>query len=179
MTKAATIHQLDQLDERLAELFSKLEAYDDTQLNHQPSDGGWSVLQVLHHLILAESASLGYIKKKLSFNPALGKAGFRSAWRLFVVDFYFRMPTKFKAPKGVDREALPDRSEFIATKVKWEAQRKTLRQTLAHLPEDRFDRALYKHPFAGKMTLRQMLQFFGLHMKRHQKQINRVLREAA
>lgn len=179
MTKAATIRQLDELDKGLARLFGELEAYDDTQLNHRPSDGGWSVLQVLHHLILAETASLGYIEKKLSFKPTLEKAGLRSEWRLFVVDFYFRMPIKFKAPKGVDREALPDRSDFKTTKEQWEAQRKLLRQTLSHLPEEQFNRELYKHPFAGKMTLRQMLQFFDMHIKRHQKQINRVLREAA
>ena len=89
------------------------------------------------------------------------------------------MPTKFKAPKGVDRSALPDESVFETTRKQWEAQRQELRHYLSHLPEERFDRELYKHPFAGKMTLRQMLKFFGMHIKRHQKQINRVLKEAA
>ncbi len=178
MTKAATLHQLDRLDQQLSALFRKLEPYDATQLNHRPADGGWTVLQVLHHLILAETASLGYVQKKLSFNPTLEKAGARATWRLFVVDFYFRMPTKFKAPKGVDRSALPDESDFESTRKQWENQRKALRHYLSHLPEERFDRELYKHPFAGKMTLRQMLKFFGMHIKRHQKQINRVLKEA-
>ncbi len=178
MTKAATLKQLDRLDQELSALFRELEPYEDSRLNYCPADGGWSVLQVLHHLILAETASLGYVQKKLSFNPALEKAGARAAWRLFVVDFYFRMPTKFKAPKGVDRAALPDESGFESTREQWETQRKALRQYLSHLPEDRFDRELYKHPFAGKMTLRQMLQFFGMHIKRHQKQIKRVLKEA-
>ncbi|MEQ8703575.1 MAG: DinB family protein [Phaeodactylibacter sp.] len=177
MTKATTLAQLDQLDQELSRLFRQLERYDNAPLNQQPTDGGWTVLQVLHHLILAEEASVGYIQKKLSFNPVLEKAGFRAAWRLFVVDFYFRMPLKFKAPKGVDREALPEHADFESTKAQWESQRRALRKYLSHLPDAQFDRELYKHPFAGKMSLRQMLQFFGMHIKRHQSQINRVLKE--
>lgn len=179
MTKASTLAYLDQLDQDLAALFEKLEIYDASHLNKRPADGGWSALQVLHHLILAETASLGYVKKKLSFNPVLDKAGLRAAWRLFVVDFYFRLPIKFKAPEGVDSNALPEKSDMAPTKGQWQAQRQQLRQFLSHLSEEHFDRELYKHPFAGKMTLLQMLRFFRMHIKRHESQIDRVLKEVA
>jgi|AntRauTorckE5430_2_1112549.scaffolds.fasta_scaffold01753_3 uncharacterized damage-inducible protein DinB len=177
MTKAATLAKLDQIDQKLHQLLTQLEKHPDLVLNQPPSDGGWSVLQVLHHLIIAEYASLGYVKRKISFDPKLENAGFRAAWRLFLVNFYFWLPIKIKAPKGVDRSALPDTSDLSTTVAQWRTQRKELRQYLQELPDTWFNKELYKHPAAGKMSLRQMLQFFGSHVKRHKSQINRVLKE--
>ena len=179
MTKAVTINQLDLLDKELDELFTKLKNFDNSALNQKPADGGWSVIQVLHHLILAEGGSARYIKKKLSFNPKLGKAGFMAAWRLLVVNVSFMLPIKYKAPKGVGDESLPGSAELETTRATWQAQREELRQLLSELPDTYFDKELYKHPLAGKMSLNQMLKFFRVHIRRHQPQINRLLKKAS
>ena len=179
MTKAAALNQLYRIDQELEALFRQLAAYDEAALNQRPADGGWSVMQVLHHLILAESASLAYVRKKLSFKPALKPAGFRAAWRVMVVKAYFKMPVRFKAPKGVDDAALPERSEYTQTERQWRNSREELKKYLLHLPDTYFGREVYKHPFAGRMSLRGMLEFFGMHVRRHRQQINRVLKEVA
>lgn len=176
MTKAATLARLDKIDLELSRLLHKLEKHPDPVLNQPPADGGWSVLQVLHHLIIAERASFDYVKKKLSYGPVLENAGFLAAWRLFLIKFYFWLPIKIKAPEGVDSRVLPETSDLATTVAQWKTQRRELRQYLAALPDAQFSKEVYKHPAAGKMSLRQMLQFFGAHVNRHETQINRVLK---
>ncbi len=169
MTRAAALYQLERIDQELDALFRQLAAYDNATLNQRPADGGWSVMQVLQHLLLAETASLAYVRKKISFKPALKKAGFRAAWRVLVVKAYFRMPVRFKAPKGVDDAALPEEADYAETEQQLRNSRAALKKYLLQLPDAYFDREVYKHPAAGRMSLRGMLEFFGMHVRRHRR----------
>ena len=169
--------RLKKMDQRLESLLDQLSSYDHTQLNRQPADGGWSALQVMNHLILAEEGSLKYVKKKLSFDPKLEKAGFFSAWRIFLLDFFFKLPFKYKAPPGVGNDALPAESDFKEVSERWRSGRKALREYLDSLSPDLLKMSIYKHPFAGRMSLEGMVQFFDGHFERHRKQIVRVVRE--
>ncbi|NBC08058.1 MAG: hypothetical protein GVY26_12770 [Bacteroidetes bacterium] len=178
MSKTATLQELDRIDQVLQAHLNRWGEYTDEQLNERPPDGGWSPLQVMHHLILAEGGSLGYVKKKLSFQPRLSKLGFGDRFRAFMLNFYLVLPFKFKAPKGVGDEALPERSTFEETQGEWLQVRAELRAYLEGLPEGHFSKSLYKHPFAGRMSLKGMLQFFGSHVERHAAQIDRSLKPA-
>lgn len=178
MSKTATLQELDRIDQALQAHLHRWGQYTDDQLNEPPPGGGWSSLQVMHHLILAEGGSLGYVKKKLSFQPQLSKLGAGDRWRAFMLKFYLALPFKFKAPKGVGDEALPDRSTFEETQRQWLQVRTELRAYLEGLPENHFSKSLYKHPFAGRMSLQGMQQFFGSHVERHAAQIDRTLKQA-
>jgi hypothetical protein len=50
-----------------------------------------------------------------------------------------------------------------------------MKSYLEDLPEHIFDKELYKHPFAGRVTIRGMVDFFGGHLERHAKQIDRTI----
>ncbi|MCB0550237.1 MAG: DinB family protein [Phaeodactylibacter sp.] len=176
---ASLDQRLKKIDQRLQGLLDELSAYDNEALNRKPADGGWSALQVMHHLLLAEEGSVKYVKKKLSFNPELSAAGFSSSWRAFLLNFYFILPFKFKAPPGVGDDALPARSDFQEVSERWRSSRKALREYLESLPEELFQKSIYRHPFAGRMSLEGMVQFFEGHFERHRKQIGRVLAEVA
>lgn len=170
-------HRLKKIDQRLQGLLDELSSYDNETLNRKPADGGWSALQVMHHLILAEEGSVKYVKKKLSFNPDLQTAGFSSAWRAYLLNFYFTLPFKFKAPPGVGDGVLPEKSDFKEVSGRWLASRKAMREYLESLPEDMFRKSIYRHPFAGRMSLEGMVKFFDGHFERHRKQIGRVVAE--
>ena len=178
MSKTATLQELDRIDRVLQGHLNRWGQYTDEQLNERPPDGGWSPLQVMHHLILAEGGSLGYVKKKLSAQPPLNKLGVGDRFRAFMLQFYLALPFKFKAPRGVGDEALPGRSTFGETQKQWLQVREELRAYLERLPESRFSKSLYKHPFAGRMSLKGMLEFFGSHVERHAAQVDRVLKPA-
>lgn len=163
------------LEQERRELLVLLQVRSDEELNRVPGPGQWSAIQVMHHLIISEELSLGYIRKKLSFKPALIKAGFSEKFRRLLLKIYLGLPFKFKAPKGVDDEALPVFASFSETAKRWEAIRSDLAGFLEGVAPDLLDKELYKHPAAGKMTLNGMLDFYLAHFRRHREQILRML----
>lgn len=167
---------LDQLDKALESLLDYLKDFPETQLNAKPNPEAWSALQICHHLLVAENLSLQYLRKKLSFNPKLPPVSMATKMRIRLLKTYLNTPMKFKAPENVGTEILPETSSFAEVKTMWQNNRQELRAFLKSLPKDIFDKEVYKHPFAGKLSLQGMLIFFEEHFNRHLKQIQRTLR---
>ncbi|MEM9886571.1 MAG: DinB family protein [Bacteroidota bacterium] len=171
----ATEKKLDTLDSELRDLLKDLEGYSETTLNKKPTEEAWSVFQVMHHLILTERASLQYVKKKLSFNPPLKKAGIGAKFRSVLVNTYLQSPIKRKAPEQFAGDYLPDHTTFWEVVKAWKTDREELRNYLSELPKDLFYKEVFKHPFVGRLTLGQMLSFFQKHYERHHRQIYNTL----
>lgn len=163
------------LEEERGGLLSLLQVRTDEELNHKPGPGKWSAIQVMHHLIISEELSLGYVRKKLSFQPDLKKAGFTEGIRRLVLRVYLGLPFKFKAPKGVNDEALPSHVPFEDTVRRWDAIRSELAGFMEGVAPGLADKELYKHPLAGRLTLQGMLEFYLTHFRRHREQIIRTL----
>lgn len=89
-----------------------------------------------------------------------------------------KLPVKFKAPKMVGDDVLPDTADYGETKRRWQKERAALRAFLESLPEGQFRQEAYRHPRAGRMSIMGMIQFFDTHVQRHRGQVERVLREA-
>lgn len=169
--------RLDQLDKKLNLLFEELKDYSEAQLNRKPRSDKWSVIQVMHHLLLAETKSSNYLQKKLSFNPELKNAGFQSWCRKQGLKFFLWAPFKWKAPTGIAEENLPDNAGFWDTVKQWKEQRIKLREYLDTLPADIFKKEVYKHPRAGRMDIGGMLGSFDWHFNRHRKQIKKIVKD--
>lgn len=161
--------------QQVEQLLAQLTDSDDTILNMAAMDGGWSAIQVVHHLILIEEFSLQYVRKKLSFNPKLEIPGPDSWVRLQLLKTYLKTSFKFKAPENVSDKNLPGFTSLAETKKRWLAIRQEWTKFLEDLPDDLLDKAVYKHPFAGRFGWLGMLKFFQYHFERHQKQIYRTM----
>ena len=170
-----TTQRLRKLEASLNDLFQELSAYSDETLNTKPAPGKWSALQTMYHLLLAEGYAQRYVAKKLSFNPELKKAGIGDWWRSLLLRFYLHAPFKFKAPAAVAEENLPTDKTLSETQALWLKQRRELVDQLKSYPTELFTKSLYKHPFAGRLTLDDMLMFYQDHFDRHRKQIERTL----
>lgn len=168
--------RLDKLDASLKNLLKELEPYSEIKLNEKPNEQSWSVFQIMHHLMQSEYFSQAYVEKKLSFNPRLKKAGLVAGFRRVALNAYLASPLKLKAPALVG-DNLPEYSTFWEIAKKWKEQRMKLRNYLQELPEDLYDKEIYKHPFAGRLTLDGMLSFFQQHFDRHSNQMMRTLRK--
>ncbi len=166
--------QLRALDLELNALLEELKHYSEDQLNRRPAENKWSILQVIHHVMMVEAAGYRYIKKKLSFEPELKKAGIPSFLRRQALLLYLRTPLRRKAPKAVGDGALPERSSFWETAKEWKQLRSDIRDYLGELPESHFDKSIYKHPAIGRVSLSGMLAFYRGHFQRHRKQIRRI-----
>ena len=163
--------KLQELENQTVRLLDQLLPYNDDELTRQPTEGSWSVNQVLTHLILSERKSLLYVKKKLSFNPALPPSDIFSNLRSQLLRIALLLPFKYRAPKSVQINDAVGLKGFHLLRQEWLADRDDLNEYLMSLDEDLLDLQIYKHPYAGRLTPLQMVVFFTHHLRRHESQI--------
>ncbi len=156
-------------------LLTALAPLGDDLLNRKPAEGGWSAIQTLHHLILVEENALAYTRKKLSFNPPLEKAGLNAWTRSLLLRVLLRSTIKFKAPKSAGNERLPDRATFAETEAQWQKIRKEWIEFFEKMPDEFANKAVFKHPRAGRISWLQTIDFFKTHFERHQRQAYRAI----
>jgi len=164
---------------QVEDLLTEISALGDTALNKRPPGGGWSVVQVMHHLIISEEQSLRYVQKKLSFNPKLNDSGLMEWLRARTLWFYLNVPIKFKAPPMVGDENLPEFATLEDTRERWLKIRGDWAGYLDKMPPEVAGKAVYRHPIAGRLGWAGMFTFFTTHLTRHLKQIRRTLRQTA
>lgn len=167
--------ELQELDKSLNQLLQELTAYSHEEQNQRPADGGWSAMQVMHHLLLSETLSMKYCQKKLSFEPTLKKAGIITTARAMFVRYYLLSPFKFNAPPLLNTSALPTESTLSEVAQQYRAQREAFAQFLVDLPEQYLDKEVYKHPFGGRLSISGMMGFFTAHFQHHRKQALRAI----
>ena len=82
---------------------------------------------------------------------------------------------KIKAPDSIDMWKIREAMSLEELKTKWDE----LRKNLISFIEDQYPRfgkhLAFRHPFAGRMTMYQMLIFMNDHMNHHQKQMRKIL----
>ncbi len=175
MQKSKLLQKYTAYEREVEILLRQMEAYNDEQLNRLPVKGGWSAMQVAHHLLLVESLALRYVQKKLGFQPVLKKAGAVEWLRLWALLVYLNTPLRFKAPDAVGEQHLPASITLAQTQQQWADVRTAWRSFLAQMPEELCDKAVFRHPFVGRLSWAGMFSFFRAHLKRHRKQLQRVL----
>ncbi len=175
--RTAILQKYQHYDARVSAYLDKLAAYSDVQLNTPPAEGGWSPIQVLHHLLLVEEGTLAYVRKKLSFNPLLEKIGLANYWRHFLLTVFIETPLKFKAPAGISGPNLPEFATLAETRARWEKARRDWAVFFGELPEELLDKQVFKHPFVGRLGWRQTVVFLDGHFRRHRRQIGRGILE--
>ena len=166
--------QFTQLEDERKQLFSELKNYDDDLLNKKPAPGKWSVAEVIAHLITAEEMSLKYLMKKTQDTSLAKPEGLKNKWRWLLVKIVFSANLKYKAPEIVEPKS--DYESLANLETHWTKVRLQTLSVLTKLSDDELNKELWKHAVAGKMNLHHMVQFFGIHFRRHRKQIERTLK---
>jgi DinB superfamily len=142
-------------------------------LNRAPAPGRWSALQVLHHVVTAEALTLGYIRKKMQAGLALEQAGPASRLRLLVLQVTLALPLRIKAPATTGD--VPAESELEALRARWDDVRRDLGVLVESFPPELLDRLVFRHPYAGRMTLAHALGTLEAHLDHHIPQVERAL----
>ena len=143
-------------------------------LQKRPSPENWSVVQLVNHLILAEEMSLAYIQKKYPAVESVPLEGLKQKLAMKAMKLAQRSSKKFKAPGPVGQPE--ENSTMEELQQKWKKVQDELATFLENYPEKYVKRLLYKHPFAGRLTLGQMMQVHVYHIERHHAQIERILK---
>ncbi len=174
--KASILQKNAAYRRRTAALLDHIAVYGDEQLNRLPASGGWSAMQVVHHLLLVDTLALRYVQRKLGFEPVLQRAGMAERLRLWRLWIYLHAPLKFKAPEAVSEQRFPSFATLADTRRQWEQVAAAWQAFLEALPEDLCDKAVYRHPFVGRLSWGGLFVFLRWHLERHARQMFRTLR---
>ncbi|MBP6183586.1 MAG: DinB family protein [Saprospiraceae bacterium] len=160
------------------EIHNHISSLDQEQLLQIPVDGGWTIQQIIQHLNLSERLSLQYVRRKTSNPGELRRAGVASYLRLQLLHISLASPIRFKAPALVSNSRLPDGETFEETLSQLSISHIELRELAKEVAPLLAKKEVFKHPFAGKLPLAGMFWFFTWHLRHHQRQINRNLKES-
>ena len=171
--KRKTEKAFNRLEKQRMNLLSHYRSLSDEQLRFNPGPESWNLLQVMRHLVTAEKQSLIYIQRKISHPENTPKAGAGSRFRSLLLKLALLLPIKFKAPKIAEvEEVYPDLNEMV---LEWDDVRNEYQEMILKNDAETLSKALYTHPRAGKLNIKQAIEFMEDHVAHHQKQIERII----
>lgn len=174
-SKKDLLSEFAKMESERKQILSDLEKYPAEKLEKKPSTDEWSVTEVIMHLVVAESAALAYLKKKLEVGGH-AKASFSAGIKQKLLNFAIALPVKYKAPKVAQLKEgeVVTYAEAIA---KWSDLRSSMLQAYESLDDAFVSNDLFKHPMAGKISALQGVKFMRQHVLRHKDQINRTIQK--
>jgi hypothetical protein len=161
------------LEEKKNKIIETISGLDQEILNKKLKEDRWSIIQIFFHVVKTERVVELSIKNNLK-NKSLEKAGVSSGLRILYCRITFSSPFKFKAP-GLLRN-VPASYSIEEIKSKWQTIRKVLKELLEEFPSDNFNTNVFEHPYFGKFNIFQTLDFLNYHLKRHERQIRKIIR---
>ena len=165
--------RFERLEATRVSVAARLNGKDPALLNRPRVDGGWSVLQVLDHVIAAEAGTHRYTSKKMLGGTKLPRAGLISRVRLLALKGAMVSPLRFRAPAIT--AAVPDEAEAAEVLARWQETREGWQKLLEGFPEELLDRMVFRHTLVGLMGLPDTLSFMQTHLDHHVRQVDRQL----
>lgn len=156
---------LDLLTQRSDELLARIErTTTDEERMKTPEPGAWSLTEVVQHLSLVAGGMLR------TGRPAKPGVRFIGSAKLAALRGLLRSRLKIKAPVAavVPRPGVTwsdAQSNLRASNVRWRA----------FVDGDTFDETGFKHPFVGRLTPVETVEFLVEHFQHHMRQVDRLL----
>jgi DinB superfamily len=159
------------LESQRSEILARLAEWPTQKLTFRPSPDAWCAVEVLDHIVRAESGTITDIKNGLKQPHPLG-GGERPGVAL--LDRALRSDKRFRVPAGAD-SIFPDaQATFPDVLSRWERSRQELRHLVEELTPEGARSAVFQHPFAGWMNLAEVLDHFHAHLYHHTLQLARI-----
>ena len=169
--------QWNRLDRQKQVLMDLIRILPDDEYRHQPQHDSWSVGQVANHLFLTEIFCFEYLKKKLSYPETIPAFSPKSWWALFQVKFSIWAKIKAKAPAKIDMWGDQEVLSPEDLDQKWNLVRTQMQAVISQNLPGYGSHLVFKHPFTGRMTMRQMLIFLNDHFSSHLRNVRQILRK--
>tara|TARA_R110002049_G_scaffold125972_6_gene281627 strand:+ start:4040 stop:4582 length:543 start_codon:yes stop_codon:yes gene_type:complete len=133
----------------------------------------WSINQLIFHLYNVEKSVLGYIKHKHQKGELNQKVGLKARIRYFSLKMLLMTKMKFKAPKVLEQN--PEVLDFDELLTNWTTTQKEFEEFLKNFPKDIIGKAVFKHPYAGFLSIQQTIEFVADHSAHHKTQMLRLV----
>lgn len=170
----AMIPRVAELYERLGEqkvrFLGNLEGLSAEQLSFRAKPEAWNVVQVGHHVVIAEQRTADSIKKHRGMRSGkrrlYHRVGYMLVWGVLKTGIRVKNPVP---------EAAPDPDIDLGNLVElWEQARADLDEVLSEVKERGLQYAAYKHPVGGPFTVEDSLEFLVAHLDHHLRQLERI-----
>ena len=170
--EANLLNRWENLENQKRKFEEAISLSSDLQLNFKPASGGWSMLQVLQHVVAIEKISSDYLVHK-SLSKSRKAGGVKSYIRSVFLRMMLKSPFKFKAPavKGIHPVQDREKQELLN---QWNRIRIELHSFLEEFPEEKNKEVIFRHPLVGWLTMEQTLVFLADHITHHQNQLSRI-----
>lgn len=142
-------------------------------LNAVKPNEKWSINQLLFHLYTVEKSILDYITYKNALNELTQPAGLKAKLRYFTLKTLLKTKMKFKAPKKIS--VLPENIDFEQLTQDWSTLQTDFESFLSQFPKELVGKGVFRHPYAGFLSMEQTIEFIVDHSKHHQSQLNRLV----
>jgi hypothetical protein len=175
MLQKQTVRRLQDLDASTRRLFAFLRAVPQDLLTQAPSPQSWNILQAVNHIYLAEQLSLRYVRYKVQDPESIPPYTPMTIVRMWLVRWILLSPVKLKAPNAIDMWGDQPVLHPADLQDAWKQLRAELHSFIGEYELLLKKRRVYKHIYAGRITLGQMLVFFRLHLEHHHRQARQIL----
>ena len=166
---------MDYVEEKRKELLQSFAGVPADRLGRKPSDGAWSVAEILDHLGIVESGIARLIAKRANKAREAGLGEEKSTESVLASfdQHRVRLATmKMESPATVLPRVDVDLNEAVAG---LKASRESLRAAALAANGLSLSEIKHTHPLLGELDLYQWLIFLGQHEARHRKQIEGTL----
>ena len=145
------------------------------QAHAQPL-AGWSMAQVVEHLLASEGGTRGYMQKKSSGGwETLEDASAEHYEKGRAIIERLQSDERYLAP-----DILPQPTNAIALHkllAQWDEQRQDLLKFIREIHPNHFHKLVFRQPAAGMLTVLHALEFMEAHLRHHVPQAERLLNE--
>lgn len=170
MGKEHILEKLNQLNKERDEIYASISDLPEKALYDQSY--GWSILQVFVHLNMSELGSVRYMEKKMQAGQGMSQFSLVHKLRYALSRNLLQSGLKWKAPSVISKPS----SDYTIDQIKeeWSKTREAIRDYIEKYPSDLLSRAVFKHPFAGRLNLEAALDSFIFHQRHHVHQLRRI-----
>jgi hypothetical protein len=162
--------KLEIYDQHRLALLDDLERLSDEQLRRKPGPDNWSLLEIVQHMVLSEREVLQDLPESKELTAR--KRGFRARLSYAVVLAVLRW--NIPAPVPSDGMVPDGNTSLSELRHQWEENLSWLRDYLDTLRPEDLQRAVFRHPIAGPMTVAQTIDMAKLHFDVHFRQISKL-----
>ena len=165
--------KLERLDEEREKMYEAVEHLSEKELHDHSY--GWSIIQVFVHLHEAEVGSVLYMRKKMQAGSRMKDYAFGNRLRMSLSKAFLQSSIKWKAPKYI---AQPEGTHSLQeVQEMWAKTRDLTKTYVKEYPDELLNKAVYKHPFAGRLDLVNAIDSMTYHQRHHMHQLKRIKRK--
>ncbi|MGB1039411.1 MAG: DinB family protein [Flavobacteriales bacterium] len=161
-----------ELSNQKENILKSIENYSKEEINFKPSEKQWSICQVIEHLIESETGVNKYVNHKLKNIEEQPKINLKNRLYSKLLNNRLKSNKKFKVPAVLGEPE--NGATYQELKEKWDNARLYLIKTVETFPTDKMNKAIFKHPKAGRLSLNQTLSFMINHLRHHTPQVDNL-----